>query len=378
MDPINLIVQALLAGAAAGTKDTCKKVVKDSYGRLIRLIKKQFDKKRRHEQGKLLLENFQRNPKACRGVMIEALRDIDISEEIITQTKRLVKLLEIKEGLSIEITGDSSRSVTAGVLIGDVTVGQGFEQGGEGHYKEGSGNGGKSNEGDSNGFHLPKGLILSEAETDCMLRIAIKPELKYPICKHPAVTHASGAAVASLVTQALAREIRTLRNRFVNCARSIIREAEPSVERVDEYTFELARLKHDLERIAGRDYSTEGSKRGSLVNEAFARIELGNKILCAEVVDILVAAGERISKIELLKGDIPAKATGNWKNKVTKKFVLNGIEIEKLGDRLGKVSDDMLSLMDKVKTDWNKDHNVIWDAKCEPTPEQQRECKCDN
>ena len=42
MDPITLIVAALVAGASAGLKDTASTVIKDSYAGLKSLIRKRF------------------------------------------------------------------------------------------------------------------------------------------------------------------------------------------------------------------------------------------------------------------------------------------------------------------------------------------------
>jgi Flp pilus assembly pilin Flp len=47
MDPISLIITALVAGALAATKDTAETAVKDAYQGLKTLIKKKFT-----EQGK--------------------------------------------------------------------------------------------------------------------------------------------------------------------------------------------------------------------------------------------------------------------------------------------------------------------------------------
>ena len=54
-------------------------------------------------------------------------------------------------------------------------------------------------------MNLPPDLNLKESETDCMLWMAVRPRVKYPLCIHSAVTHAAGSAIAKLVTRAVLR-----------------------------------------------------------------------------------------------------------------------------------------------------------------------------
>jgi len=384
MEPIDVIVQALLAGAAAGAKDTCSKVVKDTYEGLKSLLKGRFKGKNKAEGG-LILGKIEEKPKVWEAPLKDCLDEIGADRDIniIEAAKNMLNLLH-QEGATKEIFAGDFREAEGPVQakeIGSITQFFGDkskDKAGRGVQRKKT-RGGSGHSGTSEGkqdFGLPNNLNLSQEETDCMLWMAVKPEVKYPICHHRAVTHASGTAIAGLVTKALSRKISILINRFRNCGRQLARcESEPCVERVDEYALELAGLKQDLEKIARRACSG-GSNGGTIIGEVFAKLDGGNKILCGEILEVLSDCRTLLDTLESLKSQVPAEDTGDCSDEIRGRFVENGVAIEEIGDRLGNVVKDILKLESKVKLDWDKDQDVIWGPRCRPRPEEYRECRC--
>ena len=221
---------------------------------------------------------------------------------------------------------------------------------------------------------LPANLYLKQPETDCMLWMAISPDPKYPLCRHPAITHTSGTAVAGMVTRGFAREVAILRDRFINCGRQMTVESEPHLERLKEYSFELAMLRRDLVRVAQRGY-LNGSSEGMLIGEVFARLD-GGKAILREIFQILSSMETLVSRIDsVMIAFDDDNASGL---EIGAKLKENGIEVQKLGDRLADVKNEIYKFKTKVEKDWTRDLDQIWDVKCRPKAKQRRQCGCFN
>ncbi|MBS9394340.1 MAG: hypothetical protein HEQ29_14765 [Dolichospermum sp. LBC05a] len=112
MDPISLIIAALVAGAAAATKDTAGKAVKDTYEGLKTLIKKRFESKPEVKDAQAFLDGHEKDPetyeKPLKKKLVEAGAKED--EKIIQAAQKLLKEEkpeEFKAGkYNVQIAGD--------------------------------------------------------------------------------------------------------------------------------------------------------------------------------------------------------------------------------------------------------------------------------
>ncbi len=95
MDPISLIIAALVAGAAAAAQETSKQAVKDAYGGLKGLLKRRFEQKNKPE-GEVALEKHEEKPEVwappLKATLLEAAADKD--EEIIQAAQKLMALVD--------------------------------------------------------------------------------------------------------------------------------------------------------------------------------------------------------------------------------------------------------------------------------------------
>jgi hypothetical protein len=99
MDPVSLIVAALVAGAAAGGKDVASSAVKDAYNGLKALLVKRFRKKAASQPSATaidpvaVLEAHETEPSRWTGSLEDALRDsaADRDEQILAAAKALLE-----------------------------------------------------------------------------------------------------------------------------------------------------------------------------------------------------------------------------------------------------------------------------------------------
>jgi hypothetical protein len=99
MDPVSLIVAALVAGAAAGGKDVASSAIKDAYNGLKALLVKRFRKKAASQPSATaidpiaVLEAHETEPSRWTGSLEDALRDsaADHDQEILAAAKALLE-----------------------------------------------------------------------------------------------------------------------------------------------------------------------------------------------------------------------------------------------------------------------------------------------
>ncbi|MTJ48803.1 hypothetical protein [Dolichospermum sp. UHCC 0259] len=100
MEPISLILTALIAGATAATKDTASEAVKDAYKGLKALIKKKFA-----EQGKddpsTIIEKFEKKPEVTKPLLEDELKEAGLEkDEEILKAAEAVMTKKDPEGAS--------------------------------------------------------------------------------------------------------------------------------------------------------------------------------------------------------------------------------------------------------------------------------------
>lgn len=117
MDPVSLILAALLAGATAAAKDTVTAAVKDAYDGLKHLVMKRF---KRTSHAETALTEFKKHPAAWQKPLGEALTNSGAAGDpgIVQQATRVLQLVEPQQfnqgKYNVQLTGD-----VQGRVIGD-------------------------------------------------------------------------------------------------------------------------------------------------------------------------------------------------------------------------------------------------------------------
>lgn len=116
MEPISLILAALVAGATAATKDTAGMAVKDAYNGLKELIKKNFA-----EQGKddpsTIIDKYEKKPEVTKPLLEDELKEAGLKkDEEILKAAEAVMTKKDPEGAS---TGKYDFRGAMGVQVGD-------------------------------------------------------------------------------------------------------------------------------------------------------------------------------------------------------------------------------------------------------------------
>jgi hypothetical protein len=116
MDPVTVIVSALVAGAAAGAKDTASQAIKDAYSGLKTLIQKRFSGK---PEAEMALAQHEKKPEVWEAPLKDALVNTgaDKDQAILQLADKLLKLAQPQQ------VGIGKYSVQVGkargVVIGD-------------------------------------------------------------------------------------------------------------------------------------------------------------------------------------------------------------------------------------------------------------------
>lgn len=116
MEPITLIVSALVAGATAALKETTSQAVKDAYSGLKALIQKHFAGK---PEAEMALGQHEKKPEVWEAPLKNALAETgaDKDEAILQAAEKLLKLVQPQQ------VGTGKYSVqigeAQGVVIGD-------------------------------------------------------------------------------------------------------------------------------------------------------------------------------------------------------------------------------------------------------------------
>jgi hypothetical protein len=116
MDPVTVIVSALVAGAAAGAKDTASQAIKDAYSGLKSLIQKRFLGK---PEAEMALAQHEKKPEVWEAPLKDALVNtgVDKDQAILQSAEKLLKLVQPQQ------VGTGKYSVqigeAQGVVVGD-------------------------------------------------------------------------------------------------------------------------------------------------------------------------------------------------------------------------------------------------------------------
>jgi hypothetical protein len=109
MDPVTLILTALVAGAAASVKDTASQAVKDAYSGLKALIQRKFVGKPTAE---LALTEHEKKPDVWKAPLEEGLKETgaEQDQDIIAAAQQLMTLVQPQQAAmgkyNVQITGN--------------------------------------------------------------------------------------------------------------------------------------------------------------------------------------------------------------------------------------------------------------------------------
>lgn len=124
MEPISLILAALVAGATAASQDVAGNVIKDSYQGLKSLIQRKF--KKEDALGKAMVEAKPEEIKQTEGLLKNKMAEagVDKDEEIVKLAIKILETLqkEDKEGLATGKYGIKVQGDIKGI-VGDISGG---------------------------------------------------------------------------------------------------------------------------------------------------------------------------------------------------------------------------------------------------------------
>ena len=132
MEPISLILTALVAGAVAAAKDTAEKGIKDAYEGLKALIKRRFAD---NNGAKVVLDEHEKDPETYEVPLKKKLTEaaIDRDAEILRAAEEVLKQNDpegFKDGkynTNVTVAGDVfgvAGTNTGTVNVGNVTKGK--------------------------------------------------------------------------------------------------------------------------------------------------------------------------------------------------------------------------------------------------------------
>jgi hypothetical protein len=108
MDPVTLIVSALVAGAASAAQDTASNVVKDAYSGLKNLLQRRFQGKPAAETA---LAEAETDPDTWEKPLAKAVAEHGSDEEVLALAQQLLQLLPAP---SSQVVASGDRSVAIG------------------------------------------------------------------------------------------------------------------------------------------------------------------------------------------------------------------------------------------------------------------------
>jgi hypothetical protein len=126
MDPLTLIVTALVAGAAAGGQDAVSSLVKDAYSGLKALVLRRVATV---EAGTTVVEQHAKNPEVWDGPVKDAIATsgADRDEEVLAAARKLLEEVDpdgARAGKYVfNITASGERSIAAHTIQGGASTG---------------------------------------------------------------------------------------------------------------------------------------------------------------------------------------------------------------------------------------------------------------
>src|SRR6266566_3615302 len=116
MDPVNVVLAALAAGAATAAKDTASQAVKDAYSGLRALVKNRFEKK---PQAEVALAEYEKDQDTWQKPLQKSLVETgaDQDEAIVQQAQQVLKLVNPQQASQGKYNVQIGEG--KGIVIGD-------------------------------------------------------------------------------------------------------------------------------------------------------------------------------------------------------------------------------------------------------------------
>jgi hypothetical protein len=120
MDPVTLIVSALVAGAASAAQDTASDVVKDAYSGLKTLLQRRFQGKPAAETA---LAEAETDPDTWERPLAKAVAEHGSDQEVLALAHQMLQLLQSQQSASSsQVVASGDRSVAIGRDAKDSTI----------------------------------------------------------------------------------------------------------------------------------------------------------------------------------------------------------------------------------------------------------------
>jgi hypothetical protein len=116
MDPVSIVLAALMAGATAATKDTASQAVKDAYTGLKTLIQKRFADK---PKAKMALAEYEKDTDTWEKPLQQSLLEtgVDQDEAIVRQAQQVLQQINPQQASQGKYNVQIGNS--KGTVIGD-------------------------------------------------------------------------------------------------------------------------------------------------------------------------------------------------------------------------------------------------------------------
>jgi hypothetical protein len=112
MDPVTLIVSALVAGAASAAQDAVSNAVKDAYSGLKTLLQRRFQGKSAAET---VLAEAETDPDTWERPLAKAVAEHGSDQEVLALAQQLLQLLQSQQSApSSHVVASGDRSVAIG------------------------------------------------------------------------------------------------------------------------------------------------------------------------------------------------------------------------------------------------------------------------
>jgi hypothetical protein len=119
MDPVTLIVSALVAGAASAAQDAASNAVKDAYSGLKTLLQRRFQGK---PSAEMALAEAETDPDTWEKPLAKAVAEHGSDQEVLALAQRLLQLLQSQQSApSSHVVASGDRSVAIGRDVEDNT-----------------------------------------------------------------------------------------------------------------------------------------------------------------------------------------------------------------------------------------------------------------
>ena len=122
MDPITLILTALVTGAAAGTQNTVSSAIRDAYAALKSVVERKFAGK---PEAEVALAQHEQDPDTWEKPLKKALSDVqaDRDPQIIEAAKKLMAIAQAEgHAGGTYVTASGERSIALGGNVDSSTI----------------------------------------------------------------------------------------------------------------------------------------------------------------------------------------------------------------------------------------------------------------